>query len=253
VANNPLKSLPAEFAALPTLRKLITEGCAFEEEYSFELKHDPPSLFEQCARQVAQSHTEIPNQLAEHIKDYLLTAQTCSYCKGPFFDSHVTRTRFIDRVGQVIAFDYKLCCSHWTDENDRIHAMFSTQPTQPGRNHKIDTEGLSDSIMKTNQRIRSNSNSSIGSNSSKEDAIPLYRLKSLPDLPPLQHSHTLPGPSHTPKNGYNRPRASSGASVTKRLTNFISRTSSSTLKERSHSSINLSAHLTSNGSSSNLA
>jgi Leucine-rich repeat (LRR) protein len=128
VSNNPLKTIPAEIATLKSLRKLIAEDCAFEQEFVHDLKHDPPSLFEICARNIISSDTPLPPSLASsHIADYFKREQLCSFCYGPYFDSFVTRGRFIERTGrQILALDYKLCCAHWTNEEDRIQAMFST-------------------------------------------------------------------------------------------------------------------------------
>lgn len=125
VSNNPLKSIPAEIATLKSLRKLTAENCDFETEFIYPLTHDPPSLFEICARHISTSKKPLPSLV--HITDYFKKEQTCSFCYGPYFDSFVTRGKFIERTNrQLIALDYKLCCAHWSDENDRISAMFST-------------------------------------------------------------------------------------------------------------------------------
>ncbi|KAL7311346.1 hypothetical protein PS15m_009120 [Mucor circinelloides] len=128
ISHNPLKTIPAEISALKSLRKLTAEDCAFEQEIVHTLAHDPPSLFEICARNMVKSNIKLPLSLSHHhIADYFKQEQACSFCFGPYFESCVTRSRFIQRTGrQVIALDYKLCCAHWTDENDRISAMFST-------------------------------------------------------------------------------------------------------------------------------
>ncbi|GAN04821.1 membrane protein [Mucor ambiguus] len=128
ISHNPLKTIPAEISALKSLRKLTAEACAFEQEMVHTLAHDPPSLFELCARRMVKSNIPLPVSLSHHhIADYFKQKQACSFCFGPYFESCVTRSRFIERTGrQVIALDYKLCCAHWTDENDRISAMFST-------------------------------------------------------------------------------------------------------------------------------
>lgn len=126
VSNNPLKTIPAEIATLKTLRKLIAEECPFETEFTYSLVHDPPSLFESCARQMVKQSIPLPASL-QHIAEYFKQEKSCSFCYGPYFDACVTRGKFIERTGrQVLALDYKLCCAHWTDEKDRISAMFST-------------------------------------------------------------------------------------------------------------------------------
>lgn len=138
VSHNPLKTIPAEISALKSLRKLTAENCAFEAEMIHTLAHDPPSLFEICARKMVKSNISLPSSLAHHhIADYFKQEQACSFCFGPYFESFVSRSRFIERTGrQIIALDYKLCCAHWTDENDRISVMFST-PYYKQQQHSI--------------------------------------------------------------------------------------------------------------------
>lgn len=135
VSNNPLPWIPAEIGTLQSLRKLIAEGCEFVEEFEHELQHDPPSLFELCARAAVRTELPIPNHMSDHIKEYLAQAQTCSFCDGPFFESYITRGRFIERSGrQVVALEYRLCSAHWNDESDRLKALFAPIPnTAPSR------------------------------------------------------------------------------------------------------------------------
>lgn len=234
VSNNPLRWLPAEIANLKSLRKLLTDDCPFEEEYSYDLTHNPPSLFETCARIAIKSQTNITSQLAEHIKDYLSQADRCSYCNGPFFESYVTRVRFIERrARQPMTLQYTLCSAHWSNENDRLLAMFAEQPVTTKR-HQIDMDGLNEDIVTaTRNRAYSDLTPSSPSSSVANDYFPISLLKSPPNLPVLQQEAPL---LQSPRG--NRPRASSTASVTKRFTNFMRSGSgggSSTPRNRSHS------------------
>lgn len=248
VSNNPLKSLPAEVATLKSLRKLLTEDCPFEDYYEYDLKNDPPSLFETCARIAIRSQTNIPNQLADHIKKYLARADKCSYCNGPFFDSYVTRVRFIERrARQSMALEYTLCSAHWSNEKDRLLAMFSEQPTTATKTrHYIDTTGLNDDISTRRNRAYSDINHTSSSSSGRRstetlsDYYPISLLRSQPDLPalsppPHQQQQQPENSLLSPHKG-NRPRASSTASVTKRFTNFIrSNSSGSVSRDRTFS------------------
>lgn len=256
VSNNPLKSLPAEIAELASLRKFLTDNCPFEEEYSYNLRHDPPSLFETCARITVRSKMNIPNQFPHHIKHYLSLADTCSYCKGPFFDSYVTRTRFIERKArQIIALEHTLCSAHWSNDEDRLLAMFSQQPIQhhSASFKEIDMNGLHDSTHRYRAYSDTSSNynniinipSTVATSTTptlhKEEAedyfsltTPVSLLRPLPNLPAL--------PQQQYCQQKNRPRASSTASVTKRLTHFIrSNSSPSTVLVRQQSSHELSS------------
>ncbi|KAI8091982.1 hypothetical protein BDF21DRAFT_152424 [Thamnidium elegans] len=228
VSHNPLKYLPAEIATLKPLRKLLTDECPFEETYDYDLRNDPPSLFETCARIAVKSQTNIPNQLADHIKEYLSRADRCSYCDGPFFDTYVTRVRFIERrARQPMALQYTLCSAHWSNESDRLLAMFSEQSISATKTrHHIDTAGLNDDIT-TTTRHRAYSDINMRSTETLTDYFPISLLKSQPDLPalsPPQYENSL----LSPHKG-NRPRASSTTSVTKRFTNFIRSSSSGSI------------------------
>lgn len=272
ISNNPLKYLPAEIASLGALRKLLTDDCPFKDEHSYELQHNPPSLLETCARIAVRSKLDIPNGLADHLKDYLSRADTCSHCKDPFFDSHVTRVRFIERrARQAMVLKYTLCSAHWSNEDDRLLSMFSSQPINTNRTHKnFNMDGLQEvsttrnraySDSTANYHYNSNSNSSSNlspplvssplskrSNSNASDyppdndyllsTTPISLLKSQPELPALPQEPFSSSSLLSPRG--NRPRASSAASVSKRFTNFI-RSNSSTSLSRARSPSNSSS------------
>ncbi|KAL0096975.1 hypothetical protein J3Q64DRAFT_1710419 [Phycomyces blakesleeanus] len=126
VSHNPLKSIPAEIAALKSLRKLHAEGCSFVTEFVHNLASNPPSLLETCARIAVRNGLPVPVSLPQHLKEYIGKSKECSYCHGPYFDCYFTRGRFVNRNGrQQVALEYKLCCSHWNNEDDRIINMFA--------------------------------------------------------------------------------------------------------------------------------
>jgi Leucine-rich repeat (LRR) protein len=163
ISHNPLKSIPAEISTLKSLRKLLAEGCEFEPECTDELKHDPPSLFEICARNVVKSNIPLPVGITKNITDYLKTCQKCTFCHGPFFDSYVGRSRIIERTArQLIVLDYKLCSAHWTDENDRMTAMFSTSYyTTPSINSSPSDKNIPHPDAQENNTNFADSNSSL--------------------------------------------------------------------------------------------
>ncbi|KAI8142467.1 hypothetical protein BJV82DRAFT_494868, partial [Fennellomyces sp. T-0311] len=246
VSNNPLVSLPAEIATLTSLRKLTAEGCDFISEFTHRLDHDPPSLFEVCARTAVRMKIPIPDDMSDHIKEYLGRVQTCSFCGGPFFDSYVTRGRFIERsTRQQIALDYKLCAAHWNSEDDRMMALFApaplSTPPQPHAAAKnvVNTDGLADSpassrhILNRNRAysdvssragspaltLSSSTSSQLSTRSNSSSSLCLSSLRRQPSLPALPPSNSS---STTTSRTKQRPRASSSASVTKRLAGFLS-------------------------------
>ncbi|KAI8328133.1 hypothetical protein BC941DRAFT_332575, partial [Chlamydoabsidia padenii] len=126
ISHNPIRHLPAQLVTINSLRKLETDGCDFCTEFITDLPHNPPSLFEQCARTIVRRQLDV-GSLSDPIRAYLSTHQSCSYCHGPYFESFVTRGRFIRRDQQSIALEYTLCCAHWRDEQDRLLHLFSTR------------------------------------------------------------------------------------------------------------------------------
>jgi Leucine-rich repeat (LRR) protein len=241
ISNNPLTIIPAEIASLPHLRKLLTLNCEFKEEYDYPLEHDPPSLVEFCARQVMSSRNNVPQDLVQHIKGYLSKAELCSYCKGYFFESYVTRIRFVERVAhQIIALEYKLCCAHWTDESDRLRLSFSEGMVSP-MSGRVNDDGITGCSKKLPRKPRSHSDSRPQSpvqtrpgrslTDAEPPTIPLYRLKSQPSLPVLQvdeskQSKSLPPSPLISNEQRTRSRSSSSSSITKLFTNFLNRSNS---------------------------
>ncbi len=93
------------------------------------------------------------------------------------------RGKFIERTGrQILALDYKLCCAHWSDENDRISAMFSTpyyrQNYIPQEN-EISVDGLSTPITEEQQQQQDYfSSSTIRSSNGRQSSVPISSLSS---------------------------------------------------------------------------
>ena len=137
---NPLTVLPAEITQLPFLRRLRLDGCPLTDSLDhYSVVHNPPSLVEICARIVVQKEhvsqvpkpkdtppTPLESMLTEQLYDYLCSYQVCSHCHGPYFESFVSRGRWIERNDVWIPLEYRLCSAHWSDESDRMLDMFST-------------------------------------------------------------------------------------------------------------------------------
>ncbi|KAI9491059.1 hypothetical protein BDB00DRAFT_835007 [Zychaea mexicana] len=271
VSNNPLPSLPAEIGSLTSLRKLTAENCEFVAEFSHRLDHDPPSLFELCAREAVRMKVPVPEYMSDHIQEYFGRVQTCSFCSGPFFDSFVTRGRFIERsTRQSIALDYKLCAAHWNSEDDRLMALFAPPPLSTPQSNAtvrnvVNTDGLADTPSSTRHNIlnraraysdvpsragspaltlSSSTSSQLSTRSNSSSSLCLGSLKRQPSLPALPPSHSASSTTSSTTNTTTmtrqqkqRPRASSTASVTRRLAGFLSSSPSSLSNSFSSSSL----------------
>ncbi|KAI8091686.1 hypothetical protein BDF21DRAFT_332150 [Thamnidium elegans] len=139
--------IPAELLSL-TMTTIRFENCLkLTEELDQTLHHNPPSLLENCARQIIQpilfdliqgkkkkkskQQQQQPRfqQLPKHMIHYLSRPKACSTCGGPYFKSFVSRYRIIQRQDESwIPIEYKLCSAHWNNEKDRILTLFSEAP-----------------------------------------------------------------------------------------------------------------------------
>ncbi|CAO3592621.1 unnamed protein product [Absidia cylindrospora] len=168
LSHNPLSVLPAEMTRLSNLRRLRLDYCHTllnhkeqQQSMEVELAHDPPSLMEICARKVILSlssaspssnkqmlrtkkssstiTTQRVAQLTGHLLFYLASANICSSCHGPYFETQVVRRRWIERNDMWIPLEYRLCSAHWSDENDRLLHMFhrETAFVMDGKNNKM--------------------------------------------------------------------------------------------------------------------
>ncbi|KAI9257114.1 hypothetical protein EDC94DRAFT_615499 [Helicostylum pulchrum] len=133
LTRNPLKVLPAEISKLPYLRRIRLEDCPFKTDLVYSLKHDPPTLLEICARNIRKSENNgninYQQQLPLHLSNYIQSAKSCTSCHGPYYDSFVLRGRLMEKTDMHIPLEYTLCSAHWSDADDRILSMFSTQPS----------------------------------------------------------------------------------------------------------------------------
>lgn len=126
VSFNPISLLPAQIIQLPYLRQLGLEGCPLATSLDhFDRSQPTPSLLEICARTLI-GHGQ-KGTLPETLERYLARVQTCHHCQGPFFDSFVSRGRWIERNELWIPLEYRLCSPHWSTESDRLLATFADQ------------------------------------------------------------------------------------------------------------------------------
>ncbi|KAI8334257.1 hypothetical protein BC941DRAFT_432491 [Chlamydoabsidia padenii] len=140
LTHNPLTVLPAEITQLAKLRQLRLDPCDDDTLKPIDMAHDPPSLMEICARNIIRSTPPPLDALPDHLVSYLASAQICSSCHGPYYESHVIRHRWIEKNDVWIPLEYRLCSAHWSDETDRILNMFSNET--PSRASDIITTTL---------------------------------------------------------------------------------------------------------------
>lgn len=131
LSQNPLYVLPAEIARLTHLRRLLLRECPLtdpkeQQKLAYPLAHNPPSLIECCARLITKEQLPIHENLPIHLRRYLANAKSCSACRGPYFDSFVSRGQMIEKLDGLLPLEHRLCSAHWSDESDRVLAMFAT-------------------------------------------------------------------------------------------------------------------------------
>ncbi|KAI8879499.1 L domain-like protein [Backusella circina FSU 941] len=143
LSSTDIKAIPTELLVL-SHTTIKTDNCPHLLERSVKidckLSHDPVSLLETCARHVLQpilfekkkkkkktaATQDMFSQLPQHLRHYLSKTKSCSSCGGPYIDSYVVRYRIVQRQDETwVPVEYRLCAAHWSNEDERILAMFS--------------------------------------------------------------------------------------------------------------------------------
>ncbi|KAG0314887.1 hypothetical protein BGZ99_007789 [Dissophora globulifera] len=128
LSDNPLTVLPAEIARLQYLRRLRLDRCPLLKEFVHVPLHAPPTLLELAARVVVRHGIEVSPIIPTHFKTYLKTAQRCSFCQGPYFETRFKRGKLIEKNNNLIPLEYTLCMPHWNTETQRVRLLFGPRP-----------------------------------------------------------------------------------------------------------------------------
>lgn len=129
ISGNPISVLPVEISRLADLQKLQTDGCPIIRKVLPTSIKQPMSLLEICARAIVRRNVPIPSITPPKLISYISSYNVCSFCKGPYYESYVTRGMQTDRgEGQVLSLEFRLCSEHWSGERSRILTMFSEAP-----------------------------------------------------------------------------------------------------------------------------
>ncbi|KAK5801960.1 hypothetical protein F5H01DRAFT_325920 [Linnemannia elongata] len=187
LSDNPIKVLPAEVGKLQFLRRLKLERCPLVEEFVHSPVHSPPTLLELAARVIVRHDIQMPPLMLPHLKAYVDSAQSCTFCDGPYFDSWVKRGKLIEKNEMFIPLEYTLCQPHWNTEMERVKLLFcprpitsprpklATTPTPQGAQRNNSSTGNKNSDSATvpvrKQTIRSNSASATALGSSKAPVL----------------------------------------------------------------------------------
>ncbi|KAL2919651.1 hypothetical protein HK105_200565 [Polyrhizophydium stewartii] len=127
VSSNPISALPAELARIKGLRQILAHDCPLDAEPSVG-DQVLPSLKELAARTIVRLQLPILSITQPEIKDYLASAHECSFCAGPYFDSFTPFVRIVDRNRTALPLEYRLCIRHWSEDQDRLRALFAPRP-----------------------------------------------------------------------------------------------------------------------------
>ena len=128
VSHNPLTVVPAELAMIKNLRRIRVDECPLTTLPS----NGPsklPSLKELAARTIVRLQLPILNITQSDIKDYLASAQQCTFCGGPFFETHVPHIRLVQHGARLLPLYYRLCIRHWSNDTERIASLFAPRPS----------------------------------------------------------------------------------------------------------------------------
>ncbi|KAI0244279.1 hypothetical protein L0F63_005750 [Massospora cicadina] len=138
LSNNPIRALPAELGQLQFLRRLTLDGCPLlteedlaklDKQHASEPRFPLLPLKELAARVLVRNHVPVyVNQLPNRVYRFLLSANTCSFCHGPFFSHATTRGRLIEKNDVKVPLEYQLCSPHWKDDRERVSLLFCAPP-----------------------------------------------------------------------------------------------------------------------------
>lgn len=129
ISGNPITVLPVEISRLADLQKLQTDGCPIIRKVIPASFNFPMTLQEICARTIVRKNVAIHQTTPPKLISYISSYRACSFCKGPYYESYVTRGMQTDRgEGQILSLEYRLCTEHWKGESSRILTMFSEAP-----------------------------------------------------------------------------------------------------------------------------
>lgn len=132
ISSNQIKSIPLEIFKLPFLLILNANGCPLNKnKKTFELK-GKITLNELLIRNVIRKNMSLNKFTHSSAISYVLGAQECSFCGGPFFDSYVNVEDY--HVFETITYPihYKMCCLHYKKHGERLSTLFErTLPTFP--------------------------------------------------------------------------------------------------------------------------
>ncbi|KAF9952371.1 hypothetical protein BGZ65_005312 [Modicella reniformis] len=212
--DNPLTVLPAEIGKLQYLRRLRLDRCPLIQEFAHTPLHSPPTLLELAARVLVRHRIKTPTLLPPHLKSYLKTAQRCSFCNGPYFESSFKRGKIIEKNDARIPLEYTLCIPHWNTEMERVKVIFGPQPvttpppppsassTSASSNGNGGNNGNSGSGNgNENGSARRHSRSELAFTGSTPLSIHQHASSSSPSLPSVNHfsssneSSPIPVPS----------------------------------------------------------
>lgn len=192
---NQIQILPAEIQKLKNMRRMIVLENPLNMEVQPPARFILPSLKEQCARQVVRHNLHVIQNLQDQIVDFLISAQECSFCGGPFFEYFVERKKFISRNDFQIPVCYRLCIAHWNSEEERVSEMFRPEPQTAMRSSRSTISLFNQySSQPSPKKITKSFSMLLLRSKSKEsmDSIPLEGLVNSPSLPML----SLPSEAH---------------------------------------------------------
>lgn len=133
LSNNKIKSIPLEIFKLPFLLSLNCAGCSLnlKNRKIFEIK-GKMTLLETAARNIIRKNLPLRRNVSMPLIDYIIDAQECTFCGGPFFEYYVDVEDLHIFESEVYPIHYKMCSLHYKKHEDRLSTLFErTMPTFP--------------------------------------------------------------------------------------------------------------------------
>jgi Leucine-rich repeat (LRR) protein len=136
-----------------------------------------PCLRELVARRLIRENPVVRfNAIPQDLIAYLCSFQECSFCRGPYFEHALVRYKLISRPDTRWPLEYRLCSSHWRNEEERVAVLFAT-PRESSLSFHQASEEKNPSVVFSHR-------DSLTPAPGRGRLLSLIRSRQLPPLPP---------------------------------------------------------------------
>ncbi|KAI5150219.1 hypothetical protein ENBRE01_1362 [Enteropsectra breve] len=123
ISSNKISYIPFEIFKLPFLMSLVATNCNFGQKQAFCACGDL-SLKEIVCRHIIRNNLSVKVMHSKPEIEYLMRAEECAFCGGPFFEYFVDVCDFHEFDSEVFPVRYKMCGAHYKKHSERLESLF---------------------------------------------------------------------------------------------------------------------------------